>query len=146
MNWVKLFNRNRHWLEEQNIDPYTTSRTKSESPFRVWRQEEACAKNAAYHPLAKEALEGMGDFNIGDKFIATGAPGEGSKSLQYMLKRLVETSGNYWMELNVDNSKVIVISETCELSWRARTRICWPIRRKRSVVVQIRRGSVTKDA
>ena len=68
--------------------------------------------------LAKEALEGFGDFKIGGQIIHTVKYADDlvllakeEKVLQDMIDKLIETRGCYGMEMNVEKTKVMGISK-----------------------------------
>ena len=66
--------------------------------------------------LAKEALEGFGDFKIGGQIIHTLTYADDlvllakeEKVLQDMIDKLIEIGGGYGMEMNVEKTKVMRI-------------------------------------
>jgi len=67
--------------------------------------------------LTKEALDGLGDFNIRGQIIQTVKYADDlvimakeEKMLQDMIDKLIETGGCYGMEMNVEKTKVMRIS------------------------------------
>jgi hypothetical protein len=67
--------------------------------------------------LTKEALEGFGDFKIGEQAIRTVKYADDlvllakeETALQGMIDRLIEIGRRYGMEMNVENTKVMRIS------------------------------------
>ena len=67
--------------------------------------------------LTKEALDGLGDFNIGGQIIQTVKYAEDlvlmakeEKVLQGMIDKLIEIGSCYVMEMNVGKTKVMRIS------------------------------------
>ena len=68
--------------------------------------------------LAKEALDGVGDFMIGGRVINTIKYADdlvllakNEETLQAMMDRMVETGKSYGMDINIDKSKVMRISK-----------------------------------
>ena len=67
--------------------------------------------------LTKEALDGLGDFNIGGQIIQTVKyavdlvlMGKEETVLQGMIDKLIEIGSCYGMEMNVEKTKVMRIS------------------------------------
>ena len=67
--------------------------------------------------LTKEALDGLGDFNIGGQIIQTVKYADDlvlmakeEKVLQVMIDKLIEIGSCYGMEMNVEKTKVMGIS------------------------------------
>jgi hypothetical protein len=67
--------------------------------------------------LTKEALDGLGDFNIGGQIIQTvkyavdlALISKEETVLQSMIDKLIEIGRCYGMEMNVDKTKVMRIS------------------------------------
>ena len=67
--------------------------------------------------LTKEALDGLGDFNIGGQIIQTVKYADDlvlmakeETVLQSMIDKLIETGRYYGMEMNVEETKVMRIS------------------------------------
>ena len=93
---------------------------------KVCRLEEELDKDAVFSPilfnlysecLTKEALGGLGDFNIGGQIIQTAKYADDlvlmakeEKVLQDMTDKLIETGIYYGMEMNVEKTKVMRIS------------------------------------
>ena len=70
-----------------------------------------------HRSLNKEALDGLGDFNIGGQFIQTVKYADDlvlmakeEKVLQGMIDKLIEIRSCYSMEMNVEKTKVMRIS------------------------------------
>ena len=68
--------------------------------------------------MAKEALDGVGDFMIGGRVINTIKYADdlvllakNEETLQAMMDRMVETGKSYGMDINIDKSKVMRISK-----------------------------------
>jgi len=66
--------------------------------------------------LTKEALEGFGDFKIGEQIINTLKYADKlvllakeEKVLQDIIDKLIEIGGCYGMEMNVEKTKVVII-------------------------------------